>query len=229
MDDKELYISSDSHDYPLHIHERIVTGYVSSGYAVLYFLNSTVTVTENDLYVIFPFTAHRMKTSPMSEISIASFDSKVKCGYKKDYLIIRSFSAEDAQLIFSDKHGIGDYLDELISKERFEIKDDKENEYLRVKISDNYTEPNNLDDINGTIKSKFTLLREFRKDFGVTPSCYKDIVRIRKAKEMLRCGMKSTEAAYFCGYFDQSHFIKKFKKYTGLTPEEYKKKTKGKN
>jgi AraC-like DNA-binding protein len=30
-----------------------------------------------------------------------------------------------------------------------------------------------------------------------------------------------TSIAYDCGYFDQSHFIKEFKSFTGLTPSGY--------
>jgi AraC-like DNA-binding protein len=30
-----------------------------------------------------------------------------------------------------------------------------------------------------------------------------------------------TSIAYGCGYFDQSHFIKEFKSFTGLTPSAY--------
>ena len=30
-----------------------------------------------------------------------------------------------------------------------------------------------------------------------------------------------TSIAYDCGYFDQSHFIREFKSFTGIAPSEY--------
>ncbi len=39
-------------------------------------------------------------------------------------------------------------------------------------------------------------------------------------------GLSLTQVSYHCNFFDQSHFIKTFKEYTGITPLEYKK-TKG--
>jgi AraC-like DNA-binding protein len=34
-------------------------------------------------------------------------------------------------------------------------------------------------------------------------------------------GRQLTGVAYESGYFDQAHFIKEFKKYTGITPQQY--------
>jgi AraC-like DNA-binding protein len=36
-----------------------------------------------------------------------------------------------------------------------------------------------------------------------------------------RQSISLTELAYRSGYFDQAHFIKDFKRYTGMTPKQY--------
>lgn len=65
------------------------------------------------------------------------------------------------------------------------------------------------------------LNRLFQKSFGITTKNYINIIRFIKAKEMLLEGKSQTEIAHECGYYDQSHFSKEFKKYTQVTPSRY--------
>ncbi|MBR2972682.1 MAG: helix-turn-helix domain-containing protein [Clostridia bacterium] len=73
--------------------------------------------------------------------------------------------------------------------------------------------------------------RYFRKRFteeddGITPSQFITDVRLRKAKSLLSCTDKSiTEVAFSCGFYDSSHLIRVFKKHEGITPKEYRKRT----
>ena len=72
--------------------------------------------------------------------------------------------------------------------------------------------------------------RYFRKIFtehtGLSPSQFIIELRLRRAKSMLSCTDKSiTEIAFSCGFYDGCHLTRIFKKYEGITPKEYRKKT----
>lgn len=65
--------------------------------------------------------------------------------------------------------------------------------------------------------------RLFKSETGQTFSEYLQMIRIERAKSLLRridCSM--TEIAERTGFFDQSHFIKAFKHATGMTPGLYR-------
>jgi AraC-like DNA-binding protein len=56
---------------------------------------------------------------------------------------------------------------------------------------------------------------------GVTPKRFFNIRRFNKSLELVRDATRSlTSIAYECGYYDQAHFIKEFKTFTGLTPSQ---------
>ena len=63
----------------------------------------------------------------------------------------------------------------------------------------------------------------FRKETNQTFIEYLTMVRMEKAKELLKTStLKSYEVAYNVGYSDPHYFSLSFKKYTGVTPSDYK-------
>ena len=61
---------------------------------------------------------------------------------------------------------------------------------------------------------------------GVTPKIYHKINRFQLSlKQVAKKESSLTSIAYDCGYFDQSHFIREFKSFTGVTPSDYNSQT----
>ncbi|MEP2238204.1 MAG: helix-turn-helix transcriptional regulator [Maribacter sp.] len=67
------------------------------------------------------------------------------------------------------------------------------------------------------------LTRKFSSTIGLSPKQLSKTVRIQNAlKSLLNKEVTSlTDLAYKNEYFDQAHFIKDFKEFTGLTPKEF--------
>lgn len=67
------------------------------------------------------------------------------------------------------------------------------------------------------------LVRKFSSDIGLSPKQLSKTIRLQATLKMLLTkDVKSlTDLAYENEYFDQAHFIKEFKEFTGLTPKEF--------
>ena len=67
------------------------------------------------------------------------------------------------------------------------------------------------------------LTRKFSSTIGLSPKQLSKTIRIQNTlKTLLTKDIKSlTDLAYENEYFDQAHFIKDFKEFTGLTPKEF--------
>ena len=59
---------------------------------------------------------------------------------------------------------------------------------------------------------------------GLSPTSFTKINRFQFSLKLVAANkLTFTSIAYECGYFDQSHFIRDFKSFTGLTPSAYQK------
>lgn len=70
--------------------------------------------------------------------------------------------------------------------------------------------------------TKFSLLRKFKARYQLSPHAYIINKRIHIARQLLLEGNTVARTAVACGFFDQSHFIKTFRQYVGITPMDYK-------
>jgi AraC-like DNA-binding protein len=71
--------------------------------------------------------------------------------------------------------------------------------------------------------SAFQLIRVFQRVLGVSPYAYLVQLRVNRARDMLHQGVGVSEVAYACGFSDQSHLTRVFKKAIGVPPGTYQK------
>jgi AraC-like DNA-binding protein len=71
--------------------------------------------------------------------------------------------------------------------------------------------------------SHFYLIHSFKKQYGITPHAYQMMMKINKAKTLLKKGNDIVSIATDLGFTDQSHFHRHFKSIVAATPRQYKK------
>ena len=93
--------------------------------------------------------------------------------------------------------------------------------YIRSHFEENLT-IDALSDQAGL--SKYYFSREFKRLTGMTVVTYVNLVRCENAKKLFKSDKYSVnEVCEMCGFDNLSYFSKTFKKFTNLTPSEYKK------
>lgn len=99
-------------------------------------------------------------------------------------------------------------IDPIVSETLLRIKNAKGN----LKIRDLY---------RGLPSSLDSLEKKFKFSVGTNIKHYSNLIRIRSAISSYSNQINLTELSYISGYFDQSHFNKDFKLFTGESPKTF--------
>ena len=58
-------------------------------------------------------------------------------------------------------------------------------------------------------------------NIGISPAAFTSVIRFNRSLHLvLNTRSSLTSIAYDCGYYDQAHFIREFKRFTGIVPSE---------
>ncbi|MNI64766.1 HTH-type transcriptional activator Btr [compost metagenome] len=67
------------------------------------------------------------------------------------------------------------------------------------------------------------LSRQFKRHVGIPLTDYVTKIRMAKAEQLLQDdSLKLTDLALMAGYSSPSHFVAAFKKYSGVSPKDYR-------
>jgi YesN/AraC family two-component response regulator len=91
-------------------------------------------------------------------------------------------------------------------------------------MREDYRQEPSLSDMAGVVNLSTSRLRYlFKREIGVAPGHYLKAFRLERARELLETTFLSVkEIIRSIGVKDQSHFIREFKKFYGLTPAQYR-------
>lgn len=225
----ELVISENSmHSYPLHNHVSVfVIGMVLNGEVKLKIADESYNYKQNQIFVIPPYIPHEIEAeNPYSLLNICINKNLLRekgiLGIRRllnlileNVLESRKIDREEIDLLLNSLKVLEKYIN--IDGEK-DIHLEKVKEYL-----ENYPENIfNLDEMADTaFSSKYNFIRRFKGRTGLTPHQFQIQNRIRKAQKLLEKFSMTTEVALTTGFYDQSHFIRNFKKIVKMTPVEY--------
>jgi len=89
-------------------------------------------------------------------------------------------------------------------------------------LEDRYADDVRLEQLEQEIGlSRFYLVRRFRAEVGMPPHAYQLAVRLDHARVMVASGVPLSEVASRCGFTDQSHLTRHFRRATGVSPGAY--------
>ena len=69
--------------------------------------------------------------------------------------------------------------------------------------------------------SRFELVRRFRAQLGLTPHAFQTNLRLARARALLHSGEPPAAVAAACGFADQPHLTRTFKRAVGVTPARF--------
>lgn len=102
------------------------------------------------------------------------------------------------------------------------IRDRQKNAAMREYLLANWRNNVSIEELEEVSDlSKFQLIRSFNSQYGVTPHQFLLVLKINRAKRLLVKGDSCTDTALECGFFDQSHLTRNFKRAFGITPKRY--------
>ena len=94
---------------------------------------------------------------------------------------------------------------------------------VRQRLDDDPASPAALEELaRDAGLSRFQLIRAFLRHTGLTPHAYLMQRRALLSRSLLATGLAPAEVAAACGYVDQSHMHREFRRRFGLTPGAYR-------
>ena len=89
-------------------------------------------------------------------------------------------------------------------------------------LHERLVDPPTLEDLARVVGARpFPLLRAFKEATGLPPHAYLNSLRVRRARHLLRSGVRPARVAAEVGFTDQAHLSRHFKRVVGVPPAAY--------
>lgn len=227
-----------SHAFPMHFHATCSVGIIESGCREFCSRNTVKRLSAGDVFVLQPYEPHSCQSPEGTSHSykIISFADKATLHFpsltiKNDRLLamLREFHALAE---YDQKSGklkpLFDEIKKLLYSFSVASPSESPNELLsRMESAKKFIEINCLRDLSldeaaaSVCLSKYHFCRLFRQCYGMSPHAYCLMCRVKASQRLLRGHSAAYDAGFEVGFFDQSHFIKEFKRQVGVTPGRF--------
>lgn len=96
-------------------------------------------------------------------------------------------------------------------------------EAMRERLAENLSEQLTLFDLGAAVGlSPFHAARLFTREAGMPPHAWRNALRVNRSLDLLRTGARVAEAAQACGFSDQSHYTRHFRRMFGVAPGQWR-------
>lgn len=245
------YFKGLEQQFPNHFHDYYVIGLIDNGQRYLTCREVDYVINPNDLILFNPYDNHACKQvgdSPLHYRSLHITRSKMQKYYTEvtESLAVLPFfdtvvtQYTNANLFRKLHQMIIDEKEEIEKEEIFyflienimrhhsnhinkpNAKNDRLINCVRDFIHQHYHQKITLNELSQLVQmNKYTLLRAFTKQQGITPYQYLETIRLNEAKKQLEQGLPLLDISLNIGFSDQSHFTRFFKQFIGVTPKQY--------
>jgi AraC-like DNA-binding protein len=95
--------------------------------------------------------------------------------------------------------------------------------HVRDYIHGNYAQEISSSQLASLVsRSPYHVIRTFHRQVGMPPHAYQNALGVSEAQKQLRAGMEIAHVAVVCGFYDQSHMNRIFRRVLGTTPGTYR-------
>ncbi|MGE4264429.1 MAG: AraC family transcriptional regulator [Desulfovibrio sp.] len=94
---------------------------------------------------------------------------------------------------------------------------------MRERLAAEVSEQLSLDELGRAVGlSAFHAARLFARETGMPPHAWRNALRVNRSLPLLRAGASVAETASACGFTDQSHFTRHFRRVFGVAPGRWR-------
>ena len=233
------------HAYKSHVHNELSLGYIIEGSTDLTMNGRTIHYGSGDGVIIPPLMTHRCAPKDINHWAYIMLF--VDPGYYNEVV----FFSQAKKLTRNQTRKLKGFIEQLLIEK---LPDTLENilielllefgekgitettaantsdlvktihDYILDHVKDDLT-LDKLQQISGL--NKFSIIRNFKKQYLTTPAAYHLQYRIAEAKSLLSKGADVFDICEELRFYDQAHLIREFKKMYGITPGTYLEQLKG--